>query len=468
MSPTLALYGCIAFCIYVLYRERKSSVSLSPALWLPSLWLIRCASRSIAFWLGGGIDETLESEGSPHDRIFFLALTFLGLIVLSKRKVNWSAWTQRDIWIFVLYVYMGLSILWAESTFIAFKRYFRVVGDLVMVLVIVTDGNPLRALMTVIRRTVLLLIPLSALLAKYFGELGRMHEKHDSPDSWIGVTTHKNCLGQLCAIAVIFLMWNFFNRLWHKDTLDRSHWMDGKWTFLYLGMTAYLLNGGGSSRSTTAVLVSLIAFTLFMAMERYKAKLSKLWWMIAVAGSSYFIVDTIVQYTQDQSLYEFAVTSIGKDPTLTDRTDLWADLYQMGMKNPILGRGYMSFWTDSNLQALIDMGWTWGPEQAHSGYLETFLHLGLVGLLLTVVIILTAIFRAMKLANTEFEYGRIRLIFILLSLMCNMSESCFGRPTNPIWFVFLASAATSPRLRRSKSSSHSSPERFAAATPVTV
>ena len=41
--------------------------------------------------------------------------------------------------------------------------------------------------------------------------------------------------------------------------------------------------------------------------------------------------------------------AVGKDPTLTDRTKIWAILLDMHT-NPLLGTGYESFWLGPRLQ----------------------------------------------------------------------------------------------------------------------
>lgn len=71
---------------------------------------------------------------------------------------------------------------------------------------------------------------------------------------------------------------------------------------------------------------------------------------------------------------------IGKDPTLTGRTEIWKyvipDIYQ----RPLLGWGYVAFWSLNNPAALeIAAALVWFAPQAHNGLLEILLHVGLIG-----------------------------------------------------------------------------------------
>ena len=73
---------------------------------------------------------------------------------------------------------------------------------------------------------------------------------------------------------------------------------------------------------------------------------------------------------------------LGKDPTLTDRTLLWAELLKVDI-NPLFGTGFESFWLGERFRSFTASHW-WAPNEAHNGYLETYLNLGLVGLFLLI------------------------------------------------------------------------------------
>ena len=71
---------------------------------------------------------------------------------------------------------------------------------------------------------------------------------------------------------------------------------------------------------------------------------------------------------------------LGKDPTLTGRTDLWALVMPNIFQKPFLGWGYMAFWSTGNPAAMqISDALGWVVPQAHNGILEMLLNVGLVG-----------------------------------------------------------------------------------------
>ena len=75
--------------------------------------------------------------------------------------------------IVIFFLYEGISILWSDFPFVAFRRWIKASGDFVMVFVLATDPVPVRAITTAIKRSGYILIPLSLLFCKYYPELGR-------------------------------------------------------------------------------------------------------------------------------------------------------------------------------------------------------------------------------------------------------------------------------------------------------
>jgi O-antigen ligase len=71
---------------------------------------------------------------------------------------------------------------------------------------------------------------------------------------------------------------------------------------------------------------------------------------------------------------------IGKDPTLTGRTDVWSYVLDDIQKRPILGWGFCAFWSSNNPAALeIWTALRWVVPHAHNALLEMLLEVGIVG-----------------------------------------------------------------------------------------
>ena len=97
---------------------------------------------------------------------------------------------------------------------------------------------------------------------------------------------------------------------------------------------------------------------------------------------------------------------IGKDPTLTGRTDIWAYVLEDIYQKPWLGWGYLAFWSVNNPAAVeMSIKLHWFPPHAHNGLLEIILYVGPIGA--TYIVFLWA--RNLLLSVQCLEIGRIPL-----------------------------------------------------------
>src|SRR2546425_3304837 len=210
MPRQLALLVCVSFIVWLFARDRKLRPMTSGALWVPLLWLVIITSRPVSFWFGGGLrvekpDDYLE--GSPLDRNVFLLLIGTGLVVLVRRGVNWGKVFSSNRWVFVFFLYCCVSIMWSDYPFVGFKRWIKDLGNVVMVLVVLTENDPVQATKAVLARCAYFAIPLSIVLIKYYPEWGR-YLNSTWQSSNCGVATEKNGLGAVAFLSGIFLVWD--------------------------------------------------------------------------------------------------------------------------------------------------------------------------------------------------------------------------------------------------------------------
>ena len=83
--------------------------------------------------------------------------------------------------ILIFFPYCALSILWADYPLVAFKHWNKGIGDLVMVLVVLTDPEPAAAFKRLLSRLGFVLLPLSILFIKYYPSIGRPSPLLGSP-----------------------------------------------------------------------------------------------------------------------------------------------------------------------------------------------------------------------------------------------------------------------------------------------
>src|SRR5438093_8867161 len=168
----LILIAFLVFAVWLIRRDTARRSGISGALWIPTLWVGILASRPLSAWVGfGGGTDTLE--GSPLDRLFFFGFILAAFIIVSRRQVDWSDVLTRNWPVFLFYAYLLVTVLWAESSVVSFKRWFKDFGNFIVVLVILTEVNPKEAFRAVFVRCAYLMLLQSFIFFRWFPRLWR-------------------------------------------------------------------------------------------------------------------------------------------------------------------------------------------------------------------------------------------------------------------------------------------------------
>jgi exopolysaccharide production protein ExoQ len=450
MSSALALLLCSAFVFYLLKYDRRQSNKVSGALWVPTIWIFSIATKSLASWFGAG-GEDIES-GSPLDRIFVSGLLCLGLFIFARRKVAWLPVIKKNTWLALLIAYMLISILWSDIPFISFKRWTRELTAIVMALVVLTESAPRQAMESLFRRTVYILIPFSILLIKYFPQYG-IEYGWSGEVAWAGVTLQKNGLGRLCLISAFFLVWTLFRR-WKGREIGVPK-LQTLAEVILLVLTVWLLKGpsswAASATGFVALSTGLATFASLLWMKKHRIDLGVKGWMTITAC---IIALGIIQPLIGGSTVGGFASSLGRNETLTGRTDIWALLLPAVMRNPILGTGFGGFWTSMTTAKI-------GVNEAHNGYLGVCLGLGVFGLLLTIFFLLSFCRNAARALAHDFDWASLCICFLLMAAVHNISESSFDSFTKHMMAILLFLAVTFPTAVKRRSARAQSVERKA-------
>ena len=156
-----------------------------------------------------GAGETLRTaDGSPLDSMVFLVLIIAGAAVLSRRRINWGALFRHNRLLFIFFVYLGIRRLWSDYPFVSFKRWIKDVGNVIMVLVVISDHNPSPAVRFLLARCCYILLPLKIVIHKIFSRAGTCLRSYGRASSFIcGVATDKNMLGVSLFACSLVLIW---------------------------------------------------------------------------------------------------------------------------------------------------------------------------------------------------------------------------------------------------------------------
>jgi O-antigen ligase len=120
-------------------------------------------------------------------------------------------------------------------------------------------------------------------------------------------------------------------------------------------------------------------------------------------------------------------------------------------KSPVLGVGMGAFWVGPVGYDMYPLPrWSrktpeWRPEEGHNGFLDVYVELGAVGLVLLLIVIGIGVAGGLDDLQTNFPLGTLRLTLMLSILMNNIAETSFLKGTHDLWFLFLLVAVNLPR-----------------------
>lgn len=222
----------------------------------------------------------------------------------------------------------------------------------------------------------------SVLTALLIPQLG-VHHAYDlsgpiHDGKWRGIFRHKNELGELSVTSIIFSLRSIRNetRLWKMFfTAARIS------TLICLVM----------SQSSNAWLGGLIGVSFFMLMKnRVTAN--------PIAIAVFILLG--VALVQGLSLTTGQIAQVlGRDPTFTGRTEIWALGRSMIENHWLLGSGFA---TDGLVFGQLATGSLFSSAvDLHSGYLDVLFNLGVVGAVLMLIAVGTPMLRAYVYALTH-------------------------------------------------------------------
>jgi exopolysaccharide production protein ExoQ len=438
MTPQLAtiVFAVGIAILFALDRDRGGRTS--KALWLPVAWLLITGSREVSRWLatfgmgsaGGTIGSPEQlADGNPIDRWVFTGLFVIGLLALIGRRRQVASILKANIPVVSFFVYCGVSVLWSDYSDISFKRWIKAIGDLVMVLIVLTDRDRLLAMKRVLTRPAFLIISISVLLIKYYPQVATGYKEWSGVAVYTGVATNKNILGVVLLLFGLASEWCFLAAL--KARRTRHLVAHG----IVLAMVIWLF---AMANSMTSLCCFVLAGLLLAAASRRAMVRQR--WIIPSLVALIVIVSFLVLFA---GLGTSSLETLGRDPTLTGRTAIWKLVIRLS-GNPIVGTGFESFWMGPRLQEIWSVYW-WHPNEAHNGYLEVFLNLGWVGVALLALLLATGYRNVMHELRQNSQLGQLKLAYFVVGVIYNFTEAGF-RMLDPIWIMFLVAIMAVPRL----------------------
>jgi O-antigen ligase len=385
----------------------------------------------------GAIDAVTRPSLEPHDpdaistevplaiAIPVSAVYVCGALfaVMYWRRVLRAA---RAVWPLVCLAALApLSIAWSHDPLLTVRRSAFLLGSTLLGIYLGERFSTEQLARLLVQAVCLMMV---AVVILYFVAPAYVVDYVSPIGAWKGLSYSKNAFGGYMAITVVLLLLVRFRRL---------RWL--RYLFLVTAVVLLLLSSSATSLLTCVLIVTAMPLR---HQTRFSDKRRRVLYMIA---SGVVVIASYILWEKQELLFN----TLGRDSTLTGRTQLWATVLPAILKHPFLGYGYGSFWNASNGEAQnIWLQVKWFPASSHNGYLELCLNFGLVGLVVVLCVLVVAFRMAYDyLRRHDGLIGLWPISYLTFFALHNLTESLL-LTTRSLEYLLFAAITTSMALNR--------------------
>jgi exopolysaccharide production protein ExoQ len=363
-------------------------------------------------------------EGDPVLWTMWLGLYGVASLLILVRWRRSIHVATRDKLLLLLIGIAMLSVLWSFAPQITLRREVALIGTSLFGVYLATRYS-LDQFLQLLAWALGIAAVLSLIFALMLPSYGITSGAYGS-ESWQGVFGGgKNVLGRTMALSAVVFMLLALSTRKHRLVL---------WSGFVL--STGLLWMSNSVTSLISLFAILLLLPLYQALRwRYTLPVSLLILAVVAGG---------IALTWLLANAEDVLGVLGRDPTLTHRTELWPAVIEMIRQHPWLGYGYGAFWLGwSGESAHVSL---WVLESgdppilhAHNGFLDLWLDLGLLGLATFALGFSLAALRAVSWVRaTRTATGLWPLLFLTFIFLYNFTESSILVHNNLFWVLYVA------------------------------
>ncbi len=379
--------------------------------------VLRCAS----YYNGSeGSSPSSDYVSSPLDRPmllmqFAIYAASIVLIILRFKSVVRPA--MRDPFLWALMAMVVSSFLWSDFPDVSQKYGFRTLYTTCFGLYLASRFS-LEEQLRMVGWAVGIATVFSLLYTLALPGSGIENGLHVG--AWRGPLIHKNMFSRLMVASTLPLLLVALS-----SRKYRALW----WTVFGIAVALIVL-----SDSKTALVIFL---NLLVLVPFYRALQSSNSVTVPLSITLILILGSLS--TWFLSNWDSVLVSLGKDPTLSGRTEIWDAVINAISKHPWLGYGFSAFWQEGGGSEFVSRAVHFRVTQAHNGYLNMGAELGVLGLLFFGLSMIFTYIRAIQWARlgktTEALWPIIYATFLPLY---NYSETTTPAEADFFWVLFVA------------------------------
>lgn len=359
--------------------------------------------------------ESLFDKIVGYARILIYVITFLLLLARLNSVVRTA---RRDLILWLLVGVAATSYLWSDFPEVSQADGQTLIKTTLFGLYLASRFS-WKELVQIMAWAFGLAVVISFLYTLAFRSVGIESGTHAG--AWRGPLTHKNPFARLMVISALPPL---------LAALDlRIRWRRYL-VFAVSGLAVALIVLSTSKTALVICLTLVVLLPLYRALRLSDGLAIPFFITLIMVGGS---LATWVAGNWDGLLIR-----LGRDPTLSGRTYIWEAVIDQIWKRPWFGYGYQAFWKEKGEAEYVWRAVRFIVFQAHNGFLNIGVELGLVGLSLFVISLIFAYIRAIKwvrLSQNSVDLWPIS--YVTFMLMYNYSENTNLEPTSLYWVLYV-------------------------------
>lgn len=365
--------------------------------------------------------EKADESASGLLRVAFLPAYGLAFLLIMGRPWNMIRVSVRQPFLIILMGVVAASIYWSIQPDVSIRRGFAVGCTTVSGLALASRFRwaELARLYGIV---FCLLIVASYVVSLAMPSIGVMTELF--PGAWRGLWMEKNSLGGLMAFGACLLG---AAALLNPDR--------AKVFVVFAGLAVGLVLLSQSKTALASLLLGMTALGFVWIVQRGPAFGAAATWA-GVTGALLLVMFVLLA---SDVLFEI----LGKDATLTGRTEIWTAAMRQIEQRPWQGYGYAAVWGDKSgwgPLAWIVNDAKFVPQHAHNSWLEQWIGIGLFGLIAWGLFYLQTMSLALVAVYRE-RGAMLAFPFLVVFTLVSLTESIAVVYNDFRWVLFVSLAA---------------------------
>lgn len=363
------------------------------------------------------LNPAVYAQGSTFNQLVLISCLALAVVVFLRFRTDVSKVWYASAPYLPLVLLAVLSIVWADYPDLSARRVLRVIMELAMVAILMSTFPNKAAVVRVLFWTLALVVLLD--LAAFATSAAH------TPLGYGGINADKNAVGE-----ATFMELPVFGMVIADPRIVRRRGL----AILLLVASLFLM---GISLSKTSVSTTVFCLTLIAVLGTYRTK----WrWPVLSVVLIVAVTAVVMAALMGFTMGDISVMMTGS-ASFSGREFLWDYIFRRIAEAPIQGHGFGSVWGTMGDKAIWLQVYRiyFDANQAHNGYLDIALQLGVIGVAAMIFAIAFEIVRQVRVFGRQgiSRYMLFSAYVVFGFLIYNMTESLYFRASSSLWVCFL-------------------------------